>query len=76
MADLVLPKWGLSMREATVVKWHKLPGDKVAVGEPVVDVETDKVEASVESPFAGTLRKILVQTEETVPVGSRLAVID
>ena len=76
MPDVLLPKWGISMKTATILRWHKRPGDHVEVGEVLADVETDKVDASIESPHSGVLKEILVQPDETVPVGTRLAVIE
>jgi len=64
------------MTEATVVRWHKTVGDVVTAGEPLVDLETDKVEATVEAPVAGTLVEVLGQTDDTLPVGGVLAVVE
>ena len=76
MPDVVLPKWGVSMREATILRWHRKPGELVQTGDPLADVETDKVEVTIEAPASGVLTQILVQEDETVPVGTRLAVIE
>jgi pyruvate dehydrogenase E2 component (dihydrolipoamide acetyltransferase) len=76
MPDVRLPKWGLSMREATIVRWHRQPGDRVEKGEALADVETDKVDVTLESPHAGVLSQILVNVDETVAVGTILAVIE
>jgi pyruvate dehydrogenase E2 component (dihydrolipoamide acetyltransferase) len=76
MPDVLLPKWGVSMKEATVVRWYKKAGESVAVGEVLADLETDKVETSLQSPYAGTLTRILVDEDQTVGVGSALAVIE
>jgi pyruvate/2-oxoglutarate dehydrogenase complex dihydrolipoamide acyltransferase (E2) component len=75
MAEVVLPKWGVSMREATVLKWHRAVGDHVEPGDPLADLETDKVEMTLEAQEGGTLSRILVEADETVPVGTVLAVI-
>lgn len=75
MAEVLVPKWGSSMTEATVVRWHKVVGDVVAAGEPLVDLETDKVEATVEAPVAGILVEVLGLTDDTLPVGGVLAVV-
>ena len=64
------------MVEATVVAWHAAPGDRVEAGEPVVDVETDKVELQVEAPASGVLREILVGVDEDAPVGATLGLIE
>jgi pyruvate/2-oxoglutarate dehydrogenase complex dihydrolipoamide acyltransferase (E2) component len=72
---VVLPKWGMNMVEATVVEWLKAVGDRVEEGEPLVNVETDKVEAVVEAPVSGTLVEILTGPDEDVPVGATLGLI-
>ena len=73
---IILPKAGMNMVEATVVAWLKSPGDAVEEGEPVVEVETDKVELQVEAPVSGVLREVLVQVDEDAPVGAPLGVIE
>jgi pyruvate/2-oxoglutarate dehydrogenase complex dihydrolipoamide acyltransferase (E2) component len=73
---ILLPKAGMNMVEATVVAWHRSPGDRVEAGEPVVDVETDKVELQVEAPVAGVLREILVGIDEDAQVGATLGLIE
>ena len=73
---VVLPKWGMNMVEATVVEWLKAVGDRVEQGEPLVSVETDKVEAIVEAPLSGTLVEILAGPDEDVPVGAALGLIE
>jgi pyruvate dehydrogenase E2 component (dihydrolipoamide acetyltransferase) len=72
---VVLPKWGMNMVEATIVEWLKAIGDAVEAGEALVAVETDKVEATVESPVTGTLQEILVGPDEDVAVGATLAYV-
>ncbi|MBW8731068.1 MAG: 2-oxoglutarate dehydrogenase, E2 component, dihydrolipoamide succinyltransferase, partial [Terrabacter sp.] len=66
---------GESVTEGTVTRWLKSEGDEVAVDEPLLEVSTDKVDTEIPSPAAGTLTKILVQEDDTVPVGADLAVI-
>ena len=73
---VLLPKWGMNMVEATVVEWLKAIGDRVEEGEPLVNVETDKVEAVVEAPVAGTLVEILAGPDEDVAVGATLGLIE
>jgi 2-oxoglutarate dehydrogenase E2 component (dihydrolipoamide succinyltransferase) len=74
--DIIMPQLGETVEEGTVAAWRKSEGDKVAVDEILVDIETDKVATEVPSLVAGTLRKILVGTGETVKVGTTLAIID
>ena len=76
MASRVLmPKGSDTMTEGKVLKWLKSEGEQVANGDPLVEIETDKVDMEVESMASGVLRKVLVQAGETVPVGQILAVI-
>ena len=72
---VTMPALGESVTEGTITRWLKAEGDEVAVDEPLLEVSTDKVDTEVPSPAAGTLRKILVQEDETVEVGAELAVI-
>ncbi len=73
--QVTLPAMGESVREGTVLEWHKSEGDTVEADEPLVDVSTDKVDAEVPAPTAGTLVKILAAEGETVAVGAVLAEI-
>lgn len=72
---VVMPKLGLTMKEGTVSKWLKQEGDIVKKGEPLLEVSTDKINNDVESPGAGTLRKILVPEGQKVPVSALVAVL-
>ena len=63
-----MPKWGLTMKEGKLTRWLKNEGDSVEAGEPLFEVETDKITNSVESPAAGVLFQIVVPEGETVPV--------
>jgi pyruvate/2-oxoglutarate dehydrogenase complex dihydrolipoamide acyltransferase (E2) component len=76
VTDVELPKWGMTMQDATVVEWLVSAGDTVAQGQELVVVTTNKVEASVEAPVAGTVAEILVEADETVDVGAVLARIE
>src|SRR3954447_2094896 len=73
--DIRVPTLGESVTEATIGKWFKKPGDPVAVDEPVVELETDKVTIEVPAPAAGTLAGISVKDGETVAVGALLGEI-
>ncbi|MEO3939048.1 2-oxo acid dehydrogenase subunit E2 [Dermatophilaceae bacterium Soc4.6] len=72
---VTMPALGESVTEGTVTRWLKNVGDQVAVDEPLLEVSTDKVDTEIPSPVAGTLQEILVQEDDTVPVGADLAVI-
>jgi pyruvate dehydrogenase E2 component (dihydrolipoamide acetyltransferase) len=74
--DVIMPQLGETVEEGTVAAWHKKEGDKVAIDEVLVEIETDKVATEVPSLIAGTLVKILVGSGQTVRVGTTLAIID
>ena len=71
-----MPALGESVSEGTVTRWLKAEGDHINVDEPLLEVSTDKVDTEIPSPVSGTLSKILVQVDATVPVGADLAVIE
>lgn len=73
--SVVLPALGESVSEATVTRWLKSKGDNVDVGDPLVEVATDKVDTEVASEASGTIVSIAVQEGETVSVGAVLAII-
>jgi len=75
MTDIRVPTLGESVTEATVGKWFKQPGDAVAVDEPLVELETDKVTLEVPAPAAGVLSEIAAKDGETVGVGALLGQI-
>ena len=72
---VTMPALGESVTEGTVTRWLKQVGEEVAVDEPLLEVSTDKVDTEIPSPVAGTLQEVLVEEDETVPVGADLAVI-
>src|SRR5919199_5502312 len=74
-AELVMPKWGLSMQEGLISRWLKQEGDPVARGEPVLEVETEKMTNLVEAPAAGILARILFPAGSTVAVTRPIALI-
>lgn len=76
IVDLVMPKMGESIMEATVLKWHKKPGDAVKMDETVLEIATDKVDSEVPSTGAGTITEILFKENDVVPVGTVIARID
>jgi pyruvate/2-oxoglutarate dehydrogenase complex dihydrolipoamide acyltransferase (E2) component len=71
-----MPQMGVSVAEGTIVGWKKQPGDAVEADEPIVEISTDKVETEVPAPGGGRLKEILVETGETVDVGTVLATIE
>jgi pyruvate dehydrogenase E2 component (dihydrolipoamide acetyltransferase) len=68
-----MPRLSDSMEEGTILQWLKQPGDEVAVGDELVEIETDKANMAYESDVAGTLSEILVQEGETVAIGTPIA---
>jgi len=74
--DIIMPQLGETVEEGTVAAWHKKEGDKVAIDDLLVEIETDKVATEVPSLVAGILRKILVTQGQTVKVGTILAIVD
>ena len=75
ITPVVMPKWGLEMREGTIAGWLVDEGARIAVGQPIVDVETDKISNAVEAPDPGLLRRKLAKEGETLPVKALLAVL-
>src|SRR6187397_3024576 len=76
MTEIRVPTLGESVTEATIGRWFKKPGDAVAVDEPLVELETDKVTIEVPAPSAGTLGEISAKDGETVTVGALLGQIN
>ncbi|WP_129019725.1 dihydrolipoamide acetyltransferase family protein [Edaphocola flava] len=76
VVDLIMPKMGESIMEATVLKWHKNPGDSVKMDETVLEIATDKVDSEVPSTAAGTIVEILFKENDVVPIGTVIARID
>ena len=74
--EVTMPQMGVSVAEGTIVEWRKRPGDWVEADEPVCDVTTDKVDVEIPAPVSGRLERILVESGQTVPVGTPLAEID
>lgn len=73
--EITMPAMGESVSEGTITRWMKQVGDAIAVDEPIVEIATDKVDAEVPSPVAGTLLQIIAQEDDTVEVGSVLAMV-
>lgn len=75
ITPIVMPKWGLEMREGTVTAWLVDEGAEIAVGTPILDVETDKISNAVEAPDPGLLRRKVAREGETLPVKALLGVL-
>src|SRR3954468_2508703 len=73
--SVTMPALGESVTEGTVTRWLKQEGERVETDEPLLEVSTDKVDTEIPSPAAGVLSKILVAEDETVEVGTELALI-
>jgi len=76
LVELVMPKMGESIMEATILSWLKKPGDKIDQDESIVEVATDKVDTEVPSTHAGVLKEVLAKDGEVVKVGKPIAIID
>jgi 2-oxoglutarate dehydrogenase E2 component (dihydrolipoamide succinyltransferase) len=74
--ELLLPKMGESVAEATVIKWLKQPGDVIEADDTVLEIATDKVDSEVPSPVAGKLIKQLFKEDEVVQVGAVIGIIE
>src|SRR5438552_2811373 len=73
VVDLIMPKLGESIMEATILKWHKKPGDKVAQDETILDIATDKVDSEVPSTAEGVIESVLFNENDVVPIGTVIA---
>jgi 2-oxoglutarate dehydrogenase E2 component (dihydrolipoamide succinyltransferase) len=73
LVDLVMPKMGESIMEATILKWHKQPGDTIKQDETLLEIATDKVDSEVPSAAEGQLEEVLFKVNDVVPIGSVIA---
>ena len=74
--ELIMPKMGESIMEATILNWVKKEGDEVEMDETILEIATDKVDSEVPSPVAGRIAKILFQVDDTVEIGKVIAIIE
>jgi len=74
--ELVMPKLGESIIEATIVRWHKKEGDQVVEDESIADLATDKVDSEIPSPVEGIVTKLFYNEGDVVPVGKVIAIIN
>ncbi|MFM7066897.1 MAG: biotin/lipoyl-containing protein, partial [Gammaproteobacteria bacterium] len=72
---ITMPKWGIEMQEGTINGWHATVGQVLGKTEPLLDVETEKIVNTVETPVAGTLRRIVGQVGDTLSVGSLIGLM-
>ena len=75
MPTVIMPKMGDAMEEGTLLRWLKQEGEEVAEGEPIAEIETDKVTLEIEAAEGGVLTKTLVGEGQTVPIGTAIATI-
>ncbi|HUN26690.1 MAG TPA: lipoyl domain-containing protein [Steroidobacteraceae bacterium] len=74
--NLKLNRVGMNMQEATIAKWHKQPGETFATGDPLYEIETEKVTQEVTASADGTLLEIFVPAGENVAVGAPVCAVD
>jgi pyruvate dehydrogenase E2 component (dihydrolipoamide acetyltransferase) len=75
VTDVIMPRLGLLMKQGTIGKWLKKEGERIEKGEPLFEVEAEKITKKIEAPESGVLRRILVPEKATVPVLQRIAII-
>ena len=73
--NVIMPALELAQETGKVIRWLKAPGDAVRKGEPIVEIETDKVTVEIESPASGVLSDVTAQEGDVVPVGQTIALI-
>jgi len=73
LVDLIMPKLGESIMEATILKWHKQPGESVKMDETVLEIATDKVDSEVPSTAEGVIEELLYKVNDVVPIGAAIA---
>jgi 2-oxoglutarate dehydrogenase E2 component (dihydrolipoamide succinyltransferase) len=76
LVDVVMPQMGVSVSEGTITRWAKNVGEAIEADETIVEISTDKVDTEVPAPATGVVRELLAAEGETVPVNTRIAVID
>jgi pyruvate/2-oxoglutarate dehydrogenase complex dihydrolipoamide acyltransferase (E2) component len=76
LVEVTMPQMGVSVAEGTIVAWRKQVGDRVERDETICEISTDKVDSEIPSPASGRVARILVEVNETVPVGTPLAELD
>ena len=74
--ELLMPKMGESIMEATILNWNKKVGDKVEIDETILEIATDKVDSEIPSPTEGVISEILYEVDAVVEVGKVIAYIE
>ena len=74
--EIIMPKMGESVIEATIIRWLKKEGEIIKEDDPICEIATDKVDSEIPSPVEGVLKKILFAENDVVPVGTAIAIID
>ena len=74
--EIIMPKMGESIFEGTIIRWTKKVGERIEKDEPILEISTDKVDSEIPSPAQGILTKILVEEQQTVPIGTVIAYIE
>ena len=75
-SEVILPKWGMTMQDGTIVEWMVSEGQRVQEGDPIALIETEKVETELPSPDSGTIAEIVAEEGDTVDVGAVIAWLD
>jgi pyruvate dehydrogenase E2 component (dihydrolipoamide acetyltransferase) len=76
LVDVVMPQMGVSVSEGTITRWAKAVGETIEADETIVEISTDKVDTEIPSPATGVVKELFAAEGETVPVNTRIAVID
>ncbi len=76
LQPIFMPKFGMTMTEGIIVQWHKQVGDTIGAGEPLVTVQTEKVDTEIESPVTGRVVELRYGIDDEAPVGEIIAQID
>jgi pyruvate dehydrogenase E2 component (dihydrolipoamide acetyltransferase) len=76
LVDVVMPQMGVSVSEGTITRWAKAVGESIAADETIVEISTDKVDTEIPSPATGVVKELFAAEGETVPVNTRIAVIE
>jgi len=75
LEPIYMPKFGMTMTEGIIIQWHKQPGEQIAAGEPLVTVQTEKVDTEIESPVSGVVAELRYAVDDEAPVGEVIATI-